>query len=565
MEIGLIIIFAGVIAYALKILRQPLIPAYILAGIFIVSGLHLVEVDYVITTMSEFGIAFLLFIVGLEIDFNRLKDVGFVSTIGGTILTASVFFVSFIVAGLFGFTGIEALYIGLILAFSSTMVVIKLLVDKQELNTLHGRIILGILLMQDIIAIIALFVLSTLDNFTFVNLSFSLLTVILIFIATFLLSKYIFPSLFAFAAKSRELLFLTSITICLLYTSLFSFLNLSIGLGAFIAGVALANLPYNMEIASRIRPLRDFFAVIFFVSLGMQLNLDSLMVFLIPTLALLMIVLLVKPFFTMVTLSFFGYKPRPSFLASISLAQISEFSLIIVMFGVMKGHIQSSLFSSVVFIAIITFTLTTYYIQYENDIYRFFSRFLKVFDKITRVGAELEYIPEKMKFDVVLCGYDRLGFNIFNTLKKMKNNFLVIDFNPEVIKRMISDKVPCIYGDIADLEVVEKMDLKNIKMLISTIPSLTNNRLLIRKLKEVNKKAQIFVTSNKIESALKLYAMGADYVILPHFLGGERVSLLLEETHADFKKLLEYKLRHIKELKGRRILGHEHPRTHRKH
>jgi len=555
-ELAILFITATLLAYVSKLFKQPIIPAYILAGIILVLT-GLVKTNSVVNTISTLGIAFLLFIVGLELEFKRLKDVGLISTAGGFLLCLILFGIGMLAGNLLGFAALQSVYIGLVIAFSSTMVVIKLLSDRSELDTLHARIIIGILLMQDLFAIIALFVLSSLQSFSFNVVLKSLGGLAVILFVLIIASKFILPLIFKYAARTEELLFTSAIAICLALIGLFEYMGLSIAIGAFLAGVALANLEYNIEIISLVKPLSDFFAVIFFVSLGMMLNVKILSSIVIPIIVLLILTLFLKPFLIMLLTSFFGYKKRPSFLISMSLAQASEFSLILAVLGLSLGHLTEEIFSIITLLAMVTMGLTAYLFQYEQWIYKLLSKPLNIFEKVSK--EELEYIPRKIKKDVILAGYHRLGYNIFNTLRNLKKSFLVVDYNPEVVKSLVSKKIPCIYGDIGDVEILNRLDLKDVKMIISTVPDRQDNLLLIKKTKDVNKEAVVIVTSMNVDDALDLYNAGADYVILPHFLGGERVSILLEESSKDIKKLLEYKLSHIKELKKRRILGHKHP------
>ena len=542
-DIGVVIIIATVFAYIAKSLKQPLIPAYILTGVILGPVLGLITNTDVITTLSEIGIAFLLFIVGLEMDIRKLKHVGIVASFGGIIQIVSVFTIAFIAALLLGFIVLESVYLALVIAFSSTMVVIKLLSDKKEIDTLHGKIIVGILLLQDIVAIMALSVLATLNEFSFIVLSWSILKGLIALLIALAIGKYIFPKLFTFAAKSQELLFISAVSVSLLYSIFFNYLGFSIAIGAFVAGVSLANLPYNIEIIGKLRSLRDFFSVIFFASLGMELLFSSFDFILRPLVIMLLLVMLAKPFIMMFTTSFFGYKKRTSFLTSISLAQISEFSLIIVTQGLLLGHISQEIFSLTVLLAIITITLTTYFVKYEDSIYYRFSDFLHVFDRLSKGQEELEYMPKKKRNEIILCGYNRIGYGIVKTLTRLKKSLLVVDFNPETIRDIIAKKIPCMYGDIGDIEILERLNFKKAKMLISTVPTKKDNMLLIRIARKENKKIIIFVIANQVKEALELYDAGADYVVLPHFLGGEHLSLLIEDFTEDMNKIIEYKIK----------------------
>jgi voltage-gated potassium channel Kch len=272
--------------------------------------------------------------------------------------------------------------------------------------------------------------------------------------------------------------------------------------------------------------------------------------------------IILKPLLILLMVSYFGYKEKPAFLTALSLGQASEFSLILFVMGLSLGHITGKLFSAVILVTIASMALTPYLIKYEKGIYKALSKYMGFIKEVGEQG-KLEYVPKKIKKDVILVGYDRLAYSIFKTLKKLKHKFLVVDYNPEVIKKLISKKIPCIYGDIGDLEILNRLDLKDAKMIISTIPDKEDSLTLIRKAKKVNRSVMMIVTASDVDDALDMYNAGAHYVILPHFLGGERVSLMLEEVKGNGKKLLNHKLKHLRELRERRKLKHRHPKRRR--
>ena len=556
-DIGTIVIISTLLACVAKFLKQPLIPAYVIAGIILGPYLGIITSIDVINNLSEIGIAFLLFIVGLEIDIRKLKDVGLISSFGGVMQIAVMFVFAFIISILIGFFAAEAVYLGLIIAFSSTMVVVKLLSDKREVDTLHGRIIIGILLLQDIAAILALSILSQ-GSFSAYSLLLSLSKGAVIILLSLFAGKYLLPHLFKFAASSQELLFIASAALAFSFSIIINSIGFSIAVGAFIAGITL-HVPYNAEIIGKVKPLRDFFSVLFFVSLGMQLSLKSFGTIITPLLVFMAMLVLLKPLVVMLICSFFGYSKRTSFLTSLSLAQISEFSLILAAQGLVLGHLSQDIFSMTILLAVASTVLTTYFINYSGAIYQKISPFLSLFEKLTSNYKYLEYIPGRMKNFVVICGYNRIGYSIMRSLRKMKKAHIVVDFNPEIIKKLISEKVPCLYGDVGDIELLERLNLKDSSMVISTVPNKNDNLLLIHEAKKSNKKVIVFATGSQIEEALELYDAGADYVILPHFLGGEHASLILESFGSNLKKLLENKIRHIEELSKRHSIGHEHP------
>jgi len=576
LDLSIVIIVATVIAYFAKFFKQPMIPAYILAGVVVGPILGLITDKTSIIFMAEFGIALMLFIVGLEMNLDRLKNVFKVAVLGGTIRSLTFFTCGFIIAMLLGFIRLEAIYIGIFLAFSSTMVVVKLLTDKKQLDTLHGRIIIGMLLMEDILAIFALSVFST-KTFSLLAVSIALLKVGILLILALLGSKFIFPRIFKFAASHIELLLLLSISTLLFFTAAsmymgellanwFGFLpesvlvmlrpEISIIIGAFVAGFMLGNLPYYIEIISRVNPLKDFFATMFFVSLGMELVwMNSIII---PLIIITLVVLLIKPFVTFFVCGFLGYKKRPSFLTALSLTQTSEFSLIIAAQGLLLGHISNSVFSIAVIIGVFTMAISTYFINYEEKIYHKIEHKLSWIDSLAGDVSELEYMPETKK-KVILCGHNRIGYSILRTLRKMKKKVLVVDFNPEIIKNLIRRKIPCFYGDLSEVETLERLNIEESEMIICTAGELEINLLIIEKAKEEGSKAKLFMTASEINDALKLYEAGADYVILPHFLGGEHASALIKDFDNNINKMIEIRLDHISELKHRCTLGHKHP------
>ncbi|MBR9700235.1 hypothetical protein GOV09_07305 [Candidatus Woesearchaeota archaeon] len=557
-DIGIIMVVGTAFAYLARLLKQPIITGYVLAGLILGPFLQIITNQSIIVTLSEMGIAFLLFIVGLEIDLRKLKEVGMVSTIGGLTKSLILFSLGYVVVIFAGFRDMSAIYLGLILAFSSTMVVIKVLSDKRELDTLHARIIIGFLIIEDILAIFAMIVLANLDGFSFTLLFEAIWKTAFLFVIARGANKYIFPGLFKFAAKSSELLFLTAVAVTFTFSLLFSELGFSISIGAFVAGISLANLPYVYEIVGKVKSMRDFFSTIFFVSLGMSIVSISKS-HIIITVILLLIIWLLKPLIVMFITAFFGYNKRPAFLTAISLAQISEFSLIIVTQGLVLGHISQEVFSIAAIIAVVTMSSTSYFIKYEYSIYSFFKDFLRKFDGFTNGIKHLEYQDKKLAYDVLLVGYDRIGYSIVKKLHILKKHLIVVDYNPEIIKKLIGKNIHCLYGDISDEEILERIDLKGLSMAVSTSPDKRDNKLLIKKVKAVNKKAMLFVTASQVEDALELYDAGADYVIVPHLLGGDHVSLLIEQFGNDIDKLIAHKLGHIEELRDRQSLGHDRP------
>jgi len=561
-DIGLIIIVATIGGFIAKFFKQPLIPAYIVTGIIIGPVLGLIRDMHVVDVLSEIGIAFLLFIVGIELDLERLKDVGSVASIGALMQMALSFAAGFACMMILGFSSMVAFYGGVVLTFSSTMVVIKLLADKSQLDTLHGRIVIGILLMQDVVAVLMLSIMTNLDEFSTMGLMLSLLQGVLMFGIAFLMSKFVFPRMFKFAAKSQELFFLLSLSVCFVFSLVFAKIGFSIAIGAFIAGIMLGNLPYNVEIISKVKSLRDFFSTLFFVSIGIKLTFGTLVQYSGVFSILLLLSVVLSPFLTFLITMFFGYGRKVAFLTAISLAQVSEFALIAASQGIKLGHIDQSFLSLIIMLTLTSMTSTAYAIKYQDKIYKYLLPVLKFFDKISHKKHHYGHKSTEPLHDTILVGYDRIGFNIYNSLLDMGRDILIVDYNPDIIKRLMYKQIKCIYGDIGDEEILEKLHLSRVKTLISTIPNVHDNTLLIHMIRKHNKECHIIVTAYHVQEAMTLYQVGADYVIMPHFLGGKHAGILLQSLSSDIDTLVTTRLNHINELKQHNSMFNKNQRKH---
>ena len=561
-DMGLVIVAATLLAYVTKVLRQPLILAYVFAGIAIGPlGLGLITNSDVIRTLSELGIAFLLFIVGLELDLRRIKDIGVAATTIAVVKSALLFGVVVIVmsAASPGLSRVELVYMGIALAFSSTMIVVKLLSDKGELETLHGRLVLGILLVEDLLAIIALSLLTTIDNPSFSTVALSLVNSVGLFSIGIVASRFVIPTLFRLVSDSHELMFLTALTIFFVFAKLSQIADLPVAIGTFIAGVALATFPYNLEIVGKVRSLRDFFAIIFFVSLGMEIKMGDTNGILLPSLVLTFIIVVVKPVVVMALTSLFGYRRRVSFLTGISLTQISEFSLIILSQGLLLGAVSNKLFSIVALTSTITFTITAYAIKFNTSLYNMLSSRLMMLDGISGGRSrDLEDIPEHLKSHIVVCGCHRMGYNIVKKLQRMGKQYIVIDYNPERAKALLREGIPCTYGDLLDVDVLKKLCLDRADVVVSTIINDEDSMLLIEESKRANPRLFVIVTTGTVDKALELYSLGADYVIIPKILSGVHAAELIEDYAKNPDKIKQVRERSIIELekvKQEEVLG----------
>ncbi len=548
-QIATIIIVSTFFAYIARLLKQPFIPVYIITGLMLGPVLKLVTDVHAIATLSEIGVAFLLFVVGLEIEIDKLKNVGRVIIIGSVIQITFLFLSGFLMGNILHFTFNDTIYLAFLFSFSSTMVVVKILSDKGEINTLHGKIIIGILLVEDFFAILALSVLK--GNVGALSaLGFSLVKGVLLVASALFFTKVLFPQMFGFAARNSELLFSLSLSVCFGFAIVAYSLGFSIAIGAFLAGITLANLPYNLEIIARIKPLRDFFSILFFATLGMELTPVSVKSLIGVALLIISVFIIIKFFIVSSILMLFRYTRRTAILTAMSLLQISEFSLILIDQGFKLGQISQNLVAIAIITAIITITLSTYFMNYDTKVYSLISKPLSYIKKLPGEKEE-EKVPAK-SYSAILIGLNRIGYGVVKTLKKIHESVIVIDYNPDVIKRLKRWNVDCLYADIGDSEIVKGLNVEKTRIVVSTVSDMSDNVYLIQKLREKNPLLMIIVTAETVDDALELYSKGADYVIVPRFLGGQHVSMLIDSISSDVRKLLAEKINHIRELKARK-------------
>ncbi len=553
LEISIIIVIATLIAGVTKLFKQPLIISYIITGVIVGPAfLNIINSKDVLGTFAHIGIALLLFTVGLSLNPKIIKEVGLVSLVTGLGQVVFTSVIGFFIAIFLGFSTITAIYIAVALTFSSTIIITKLLSDKGDMGSLYGKISIGFLLIQDIVVIFILMVASSIsDDFSITSLAVSvLLKGVGLFVLIFILSAFFLPRLIKSVAKSQEFLLLFAVAWCLALAGLTYYLGFSIEIGALLAGVTLAISPYRFEISSKMKPLRDFFLVLFFIVLGSQIALENISQFMVPIIIFSIFILIGNPLIVMIIMGLLGYTKRNSFLAGLTVAQISEFSLIFVAMGVSLGHVTKDVLAFVTAIGIITIAGSTYLILYADKIYNVLSRYLNIFE---RKGKKVDQYQknENNTYDIMLFGYDRIGYDVLRTFESLNETYLVIDYNPETIQRLSRQGIDCRYGDVGDYELLDDLDLTDVKLVVSTIPKLETNLTLISKIRETNKDAIITVVSCRANEAISLYNPGATYVLLPHLLGGYHISSMIKKYGLDLSKFLEEKTNHLKHLKRR--------------
>ncbi len=550
--LSLILVIAAITAIIARMIKQPAIIAYLIAGVL--AGPLFFGIINPSNGSSEFiqilahiGIAFLLFIVGLSLDLRLLKEVGGVSLFGGIagmLVTGGLGYLISIALGLNSLTG---LYMGAVLAFSSTIVVVKILSDKKEIDTLHGRIALGILIVQDFAAAIVLMIVPLLTQGGEIISLFTRFFVAIFFIGIILLTSQLILNRFMnYLAQNQETLFLFGIAWALILSTAFIKMGFSLEIGALVAGISLASSKYTLELGGKIKPLRDFFIVLFFVFFGSQLVGNISFHLLKMALVFSIFILIGKPLISMATLRFFGYKKRTNFLTGISLAQISEFSLILTLLGYTLGHLTNEIISLSILIAIFTIVISSYSIYYSNSIFYKVSSKLNIFDGKGKGLIENRKIGH---YDVILFGYHRIGYKILQSLRKMNISFAVIDYNPKVVLSLGEIGLNTIYGDASDKEFLNELDLKNTKLIISTIPDEMTNLTIKEFLKSIKSNVAFIATAEQPRVAANLYKRGIDYVIIPHHLGGNYIAHMIESYHTNKSKYKDAGKNHVRELR----------------
>lgn len=547
-ELSAIIILATALGFLARFLRQPTIIAFLATGVILAAGgaMNIVGQE-TLHLFSQLGIMFLLFLVGMQINYTSLRLVGKTSVIvgiGQIIFTATI---GFFIARLLSFPLIESLYIAVALTFSSTIIILKLLTDRKDLNSLYGKISIGFLLVQDLVAILLLIFLTGVGEgalsgqFPFGMALLTLGKGLVLFLVMFWAGRKILPRLFDRVARSEELLFLLSLAWLFLVATTVSKIGFSIEIAGFLAGVALANSSERHHIASRIAPLRDFFIVIFFVILGSSVAFSSLSGQIWPIVIFSLFVLIGNPLIVLILMGLLGYRKRTGFFAGITVAQISEFSLILVALGMKLGHMSESGVAVVTAVGAITIAVSGYVIMHADRLYRFFARALSVFEK--KKTKEIDVPEQGFHKPIVLVGCHRVGESIAISLEK--EDLLIIDFDPEVVEHMRRRGYAVLFGDIRDRDIFDLAGISESRLVISTSPDFEDGLGILEALTKIENKPKVILRAETDADAKIFYERGADYVIFPHLTSGQYlgktiaidmdIPILQELRHSDME------------------------------
>ncbi|MDP1569653.1 MAG: cation:proton antiporter [Vicinamibacterales bacterium] len=524
-ELAAILLAAAVIGALGTFLRQPLIVSFIGVGVLVgPAGLGIVTQQEEVELLASIGIALLLFVVGLKLDVQMIRTVGPValSTGLGQVIFTSV--VGYVIAIALGYPPLEATYIAVALTFSSTIIIVKLLSDKREIDALHGRIAVGFLIVQDIVVILVMIALTAIGSGAGsegVGLPQTAALVVvkgLLFLAAVVgLMKWVLPSVTRLLARSHELLVIASIAWAVALAAAGEAFGFSREVGAFLAGVSLASTPYREAIAGRLVTVRDFLLLFFFIDLGARLDLSLLGATVVPSLLFSAFVLIGNPLIVMIIMGALGYRKRTGFLAGLTVAQISEFSLILGALGVSLGHIDQETMGLITFVGLVTIGLSTYLILYSSQIYERLAPMLGVFERRTpyresTVDAQVDDVPQA---DVILFGLGRYGGGIADHLRRRHRRVIGVDFDPAVLDRWRAAGLPVFYGDAEDPEIFEHLPLGRARWIVSTTPDLDSSRMLLRHLQDQHFGGKVAVTCRTPDEAAVLEREGADLILRP--------------------------------------------------
>jgi len=510
-ELALLLAIAAAAGAVAVRLRQPLLLAYIVIGIAVgPAGLKLVSAHDQIDVLAQIGIAVLLFVVGLKLDITKVRDIGAVALATGLGQLAFTILFGFLILLALGKGMVEALYVAVALTFSSTIIIVKLLSDKRELDSLHGRIAVGFLIVQDIAVVLAMMAMSALGDAS--GLSGWLVTLSLVArvaaaaVVIFVLMRWVLPGVVRSMARSRELLLIFAIA-------------WGTGLAALgdWAGFSLASTAYREAIGSRLTGIRDFLLLFFFIDLGAKLDFSTLGGEIWPAIVLSLFVLIGNPLIVMAIMGFMGYRKRTGFLAGLTVAQISEFSIVFVAMGIGLGHLGVGALGLTTLVGLITITLSTYMILRSHSLYQVLAPVLGVFERRTptrelagEAPADTEERPQ-----ILVLGLGRYGQRLARRLREANLSVLGVDCDPELVRRLATDGFPVRFGDGHDPAFLDTLPLCGVRWVISTLPDLESNRSLLDALVGHGFSGEIAIVARDETQGAELWRLGAPIILYP--------------------------------------------------
>ena len=539
-EIAALLVLAAAVGFVGLLLRQPLIVSFIAVGILAgPSVFDIAKSDEHIDLLAELGIAVLLFLVGLKLDLKLIKTLGPVALMTGLGQVAFTTIFGFLIGLALGLDVTTSLYVAIALTFSSTIIIVKLLTDKREIDSLHGRIALGFLIVQDLVVVLAMIVLSALgvgaagdSGFIDILLVFGYGAGMLVAVGLFI--RFLANPLVERLSRAPELLVSFAIGWAALLAALGHYLGFGKELGGLLAGVSLASTPFREAIAARLSSLRDFLLLFFFIGLGASLDLSILGASVFAAVLFSLFVLIGNPLIVLAIMGAMGYRKRTGFLAGLTVAQISEFSLIFMAMGVSLGHVSDESLGLVTLVGLITIAASTYMITYSHQLYAQVEPVLGVFERKSAGRQEDAGHLNKTAYDVVVFGLGRYGSAIAQELRSAGRKVLGVDFNPVAVRHARAQGFDVIFGDATDPEMLAHLPLKQVAWAVSAVPEhdtgITHDdprRSLIGSLRDLKFEGRIAVSAHSEEAAERLESVGADLVLMPFRDAATRAAALV--------------------------------------
>jgi Kef-type K+ transport system membrane component KefB len=525
-EIALLLLIAALAGALFVRLRQPVLIAYIVVGIAVgPAGLGVVQAHDQIDLLSQIGVTVLLFVVGLKLDLHHVRHIGPVALATGLGQLAFTIAFGFLLVLALGKGVMESVYVAVALTFSSTIIIVKLLSDKRELDSLHGRIAVGFLIVQDIAVVLAMMAMSALRNPGDAGGAGSVLGVLQSLglrigaaaLLLFVLMRYLLPRLVSAMARSQELLLVFAIAWGLALAALGEWAGFSKEAGAFLAGFSLASTHYREAINARLTGIRDFLLLFFFIDLGAKLELSMLGAEMGAATALSLFVLIGNPLIVMAIMGWMGYRKRTGFLAGLTVAQISEFSIVFVAMGITLGHVGVTTLGLTTLVGLITITLSTYMILYSQALYERLAPWLGVFERRSprRELAMEQQSANDSTAEVVIIGLGRYGSRLMSQLRDAGVHVLGVDFDPEAVRSLRAAQLPVRFGDGEDPAFLETLPLNQALWVISSLPLWDANRALLHALKDVGYAGQVAAVARDPTHRRHLESGGVARVLNP--------------------------------------------------
>ncbi len=519
-EIALLLAVAATVGAVALRLRQPLIVAFIFVGILVgPSVLGWVRSHDEIDLLAQIGVTMLLFVVGLKLDVRLVRHLGAVALATGIGQLVFTIAGGYLIGLLLGMEHIKAMYVAVALTFSSTIIIVKLLSDKREIDSLHGRIAMGFLIVQDIAVVLAMMVIGSWGGGTVVGTVTAVtLRLVLAIVLIAVLMRYVLPPLLARLARSQELLLLSAIAWGVALAAAGELIGFSREVGAFLAGFALASTPYREAISARLTSLRDFLLLFFFIDLGAKLDFSTLGAEVGAATVMSIFVLIGNPLIVMAIMGYMGYRKRTGFLAGLTVAQISEFSIVFIAMGITLGHINTSALGLVTLVGLVTITLSTYMILHSEKLYARCAPWLGLFER-RRPKRELAFEWQRhgeAHPEVIVFGMGRYGSRLAANLLERGIRVLGVDFDPEAVRALRRRGIAVHFGDAEDPHLLETLPLAHARYVVSAMPTIDVNRVLLQELTAHGYAGSIAVTVHGEPDVEPLRQLGATHLLYPY-------------------------------------------------